>query len=160
MLSLLTKASPVYDSSDSYDSSDYSYSSSYDSYSSYDYGGDDDDYNGSSEPRATTDFEKGLFFVGFIIWAVFNCAEKIEKNKHSAPRSSRHSPGLDITETVKRQADEDQVVAGMEDSYCLKGGHKMVYLDKNPYKNAIAVKCDKCFIHINIEQFYFNCKEC
>ena len=36
----------------------------------------------------------------------------------------------------------------------------MIWLDKNPYKNAIAVKCDKCFKHIDVKGFYFNCSTC
>ena len=57
------------------------------------------------------------------------------------------------------KAAEDQVVAGFEDSFCFKG-HKMVFLDKNPYKGAVAIWCDKCKTHIDIAGFYFNCSTC
>ena len=36
----------------------------------------------------------------------------------------------------------------------------MVYLDKNPYKGAVAVRCDKCKDIIEVQGFYFNCKSC
>ena len=97
-----------------------------------------------------------------------NCSENTQsfpenstnrsKNPRNHPKNQK-SPGLTITETVKRQAAEDQAVAEMNDSYCFKG-HKMIWLDKNPYKNAIAVKCDKCFKHINVQGYYFNCSTC